>query len=114
MKGEPPPEWTKRPRAKDGLRERARELRLQGSTYDQIQMELGCSKSSISLWVRDLPRPSAQQSDPNVISLFLRRLDLLEVTRDRPTVRVSIQQGHAQEAQPSYDAKTPGTLTTVA
>ncbi|MET9378375.1 hypothetical protein ABZX98_30300 [Streptomyces sp. NPDC002992] len=57
VKGEPPPDWTKRPRAKDALRDRARELRLQGMTYDQIQLELGCSKSSISLWVRDLPKP---------------------------------------------------------
>ncbi|WP_329386760.1 hypothetical protein [Streptomyces sp. NBC_01716] len=43
--------------AKSDLRDRARELRLQGLTYDQIQLELGCSKSSISLWVRDLPKP---------------------------------------------------------
>ncbi|MFJ9537217.1 hypothetical protein ACIRPX_08190 [Streptomyces sp. NPDC101225] len=57
LEGEPPPEWTRRPNAKDDLRDRARELRLQGRTYDQIQVELGCSKSSISLWVRDLPRP---------------------------------------------------------
>ncbi|MFF0724694.1 hypothetical protein [Streptomyces sp. NPDC004134] len=57
LEGEPPPEWTKRPRAKDALRTRARELRRQGRTYDQIQLELGCSKSSISLWVRDLPKP---------------------------------------------------------
>ncbi|CUW29822.1 MULTISPECIES: terminase gpP N-terminus-related DNA-binding protein [Streptomyces] len=57
VKGEPPPEWTKRPRAKDDLRERARELRLQGWTYDRIEAELGCSRSSVSLWVRDLPRP---------------------------------------------------------
>ncbi|WP_159327021.1 terminase gpP N-terminus-related DNA-binding protein [Streptomyces tendae] len=57
LEGEPPPEWTKRPNAKDDVRERARELRLQGWTYDQIQVELGCSKSSISLWVRDLPKP---------------------------------------------------------
>ncbi|WP_430382672.1 hypothetical protein [Streptomyces sp. P10-4] len=57
VKGEPPPEWTKRPNAKDGLRERARELRLQGWTYDQIEAELGCSRSSVSLWVRDLPKP---------------------------------------------------------
>ncbi|MER5383916.1 hypothetical protein ABT040_27210 [Streptomyces sp. NPDC002688] len=55
--GEPPPEWTKRPNAKDDLRERARELRGQGWTYNEIQTELGCSKSSVSLWVRDLPRP---------------------------------------------------------
>ncbi|MGP3946060.1 hypothetical protein [Streptomyces sp. 6N106] len=57
LEGEPPPEWTKRPNAKDDLRARAREMRLQGMTYDRIQLELGCSKSSISLWVRDLPKP---------------------------------------------------------
>ncbi|WP_282702753.1 hypothetical protein [Streptomyces sp. CC219B] len=62
LEGEPPPEWTRRPNAKDGLRHRARELRLQGWTYDQIQVELGCSKSSISLWVRDLPKP--ERRDP--------------------------------------------------
>jgi hypothetical protein len=62
LEGEPPPEWTKRPNAKDDLRVKARELRLQGWTYDQIQVELGCSKSSISLWVRDLPKP--ERRDP--------------------------------------------------
>ena len=61
LEGEPPPEWTKRPNAKDDVRERARELRLQGWTYDQIQVELGCSKSSISLWVRDLPKPERRE-----------------------------------------------------
>ncbi|WP_371646979.1 hypothetical protein [Streptomyces mirabilis] len=55
--GEPPPEWTKRPNAKDDLRDRAREPRGQGWTYNEIQAELGCSKSSVSLWVRDLPHP---------------------------------------------------------
>ncbi|MEV4942955.1 hypothetical protein [Streptomyces zaomyceticus] len=62
LEGEPPPEWTKRPNAKDDLRYRARELRLQGMTYDRIQVELGCSKSSISLWVRDLPKPERKRS----------------------------------------------------
>ncbi|MFF9486832.1 hypothetical protein [Streptomyces sp. NPDC014676] len=62
LQGEPAPEWTKRPNAKDDLRDKARELRLQGWTYDQIQVELGCSKSSISLWVRDLPKP--ERRDP--------------------------------------------------
>jgi transposase len=57
VESEPPPEWTKRPRAKDDLRKRARELRTLGWTYGQIQAELGCSKSSVSLWVRDLPTP---------------------------------------------------------
>ncbi|MEU3979550.1 hypothetical protein AB0F77_05475 [Streptomyces sp. NPDC026672] len=57
VQGEPPPEWTRRPRAKDALRARARELRLQGWTYDRIEQELSCSRSTISLWVRDLPHP---------------------------------------------------------
>ncbi|MGW1492958.1 hypothetical protein [Streptomyces sp. NPDC002402] len=163
VKGEPPPEWTKRPNAKDDLRERARELRLRGMTYDQIQVELGCSKSSISLWVRDLPKPQPRytpeehralmnaglkrlrdahdeereavklaahqeignlsdrelfligvglywaegakdkpyrrcevlqfiNSDPNVIKLFLRWLELLGVTRERMHFRVSIHE----------------------
>ncbi|MFH8796363.1 hypothetical protein [Streptomyces sp. NPDC017941] len=163
LEGEPPPEWTKRPTAKDDLRAKARELRLQGLTYDQIQMELGCSKGSISLWVRDLPkperRPPAEQaklaarmrweheltmrdeerqrvktaaaaeigalsdrevflagvvlywaegakdksysrrerlafinSDPNVIALYLRWLDLLGVARERLRLRVSIHE----------------------
>ncbi|MFF1448758.1 hypothetical protein ACFVYF_11485 [Streptomyces sp. NPDC058274] len=63
LDGEPAPEWTKRPNAKDDLRDRARELRLQGWTYDRIQLELGCSKGSISLWVRDLPKP--ERRDPS-------------------------------------------------
>ncbi|MGW6736767.1 hypothetical protein [Streptomyces sp. NPDC055013] len=62
VKGEPPPEWTKRPNAKDDLKAKARELRLQGWTYDQIEAELGCSRSSVSLWVRDLPRPERKRS----------------------------------------------------
>lgn len=64
LQGEPPPDWTKRPNAKDDLRDRARELRLKGLTYDQIQVELGCSKSSISLWVRDLPKPDRTHRPP--------------------------------------------------
>ncbi|WP_435612072.1 hypothetical protein [Streptomyces sp. bgisy159] len=62
VKGEPPPEWTRRPNTKDDLRARARELRLQGWTYDRIEAELGCSRSSVSLWVRDLPRPERKRS----------------------------------------------------
>ncbi|MFB6436938.1 hypothetical protein ACFCVY_09155 [Streptomyces sp. NPDC056411] len=57
LEGEPPPEWTKRPNAKDDLRAKARELRREGRTYDQIVAELDVSKSSVSLWVRDLPKP---------------------------------------------------------
>ncbi|MFC5888661.1 helix-turn-helix domain-containing protein [Kitasatospora sp. CM 4170] len=48
-------------RAKTEQREAARRLRAQGRTYDEIQAELGVSKSSISLWVRDLPAPRPSQ-----------------------------------------------------
>jgi hypothetical protein len=57
LKGEPPPEWTRRPNAKDGLRAKARELRAEGLDYEEIAAEPRVSKSSVSLWVRDLPRP---------------------------------------------------------
>jgi transcriptional regulator with XRE-family HTH domain len=56
LKGTVPPETLFRPNAKDDLHRRARELRAQGWTYNEIAAELGVSKSSISLWVRDLPR----------------------------------------------------------
>ncbi|MDQ1046162.1 hypothetical protein [Streptomyces sp. V4I2] len=73
LEGEAPPEWTKRPNAKDDLRDKARELRLQGWTYDQIQVELGCSKSSISLWVRDLPTPERRKRTREEASAIAKR-----------------------------------------
>jgi hypothetical protein len=45
-------------RAKTEMRERARALRRAGRTYDEIVAELGVSKSSVSLWVRELPKPA--------------------------------------------------------
>jgi transposase len=63
LRGEPPPEWTRRPNAKDDLRTKARDLRLQGLDYAEIVALLGVSKSSVSLWVRDLPRPPRVAAD---------------------------------------------------
>lgn len=54
LKGTTPPDWTKRPRAKDDQREDARELRKTGLTYRQIAAELHVSLSSVCLWVRDI------------------------------------------------------------
>ncbi|MET7798933.1 hypothetical protein [Streptomyces decoyicus] len=71
LEGVPAPDWTRRPNAKDDLRERARALRKEGRTYDEIQLELGCSKSSISLWVRDLPKPPPRT--PQEASAIARR-----------------------------------------
>jgi len=57
LKGEPPPAWTRRPNAKDDLRAKARDLRARGLHYEEIVAVLGVAKSSVSLWVRDLPTP---------------------------------------------------------
>ena len=57
LRGVPPPDWTRRPNAKDELRAKARELRAQGLDYEEIAAALGVAKGSVSLWVRDLPRP---------------------------------------------------------
>jgi transcriptional regulator with XRE-family HTH domain len=56
LRGVPPAPWTRRPRAKDQLHAKARELRARGYTYVEVAAELGVSKSSVSLWTRDLPR----------------------------------------------------------
>lgn len=55
LRGTEPPEWTRRPRAKDDLRERAVELRRGGATVPEIAEALGVSKSSAYLWTRHLP-----------------------------------------------------------
>ena len=56
LRDEPPPQWTRRPNAKDDLRVKARQLRALGQDYEEIAATLGVAKSSVSLWVRDLPR----------------------------------------------------------
>ena len=57
LQGVPPPDWTRRPNAKDELRIKARRLRNLGRDYEEIAASLGVSKSSVSLWVRDIPTP---------------------------------------------------------
>lgn len=50
----PIPAWTRRPNAKDELKAAAIAMRQAGETYDEIRAALGVSKSSLSLWLRDL------------------------------------------------------------
>ena len=57
LAGEPPPEWTRRPNAKDDLHAKARRLREQGYDYNRIAAELGVSKGTVSAWVHDMPWP---------------------------------------------------------
>jgi transcriptional regulator with XRE-family HTH domain len=60
---------------------RARELRAEAWTLADIAAELGVSKSSVSLWVRDVdfvPNPRRRTRAPRVSSLHLRKLEEIE------------------------------------
>lgn len=83
LSGTDVPDGLRRPRAKDDLREQARQMRREGATYDQVATVLSVSKSSCSLWLRDLPHPEA---DPErAAEAQERRLDALRARarRDR-------------------------------
>lgn len=60
LKGVPPPAWTRRPGAKDDLRATAVAMRREGRSYREIQAEVGVSKSTLSLWLRDVPLTDEQ------------------------------------------------------
>lgn len=77
--------------AKDDLRERARELRLKGWTYDRIEAELGCSRSSVSLWVSDLPRPRRRRTSEKAAAIARRGWEARLRVRER-------EREHAKEA----------------
>lgn len=55
LRGVPPPEWTRRPTAKDDLHARALELRGQGWSVNDIALELGVARSTAWQWVKHLP-----------------------------------------------------------
>jgi hypothetical protein len=74
LKGVPPPEWTRRPNAKDELRDRAIELRKQGLSYREIRDELHVSKSSLSLWLKEVVLTDEQEE---------RLIDLQRISRTR-------------------------------
>lgn len=58
----PPPAWTKRPNAKDDLRARAIALREAGKSYREISDVVPVSKSTLSLWLRDIPLTEEQRA----------------------------------------------------
>ncbi|SCL37361.1 helix-turn-helix domain-containing protein [Micromonospora aurantiaca (nom. illeg.)] len=55
LRGVPPPEWTRRPRARDDTRAEALRLRAAGRSVNQIAAQLGVAKSTAYQWVRHLP-----------------------------------------------------------
>ena len=61
LKDVPPPEWTKRPNAKDDLREIAVAMRRDGKSYREIAEVVPVSKSTLSLWLRHVELTDAQR-----------------------------------------------------
>jgi transcriptional regulator with XRE-family HTH domain len=61
LKDVPAPAWTRRPRARDDLREIAVAMREEGRSYREIRDVVGVSKSTLSLWLRDVPLSEEQQ-----------------------------------------------------
>lgn len=61
LQGVPAPEWIRRPRAKDDLRKTAVAMRREGRSYREIQAVVGVAKSTLSLWLRDVPLSEDQQ-----------------------------------------------------
>jgi hypothetical protein len=61
LQGVPAPAWTRRPTAKDDLRATAVAMREEGRSYREIQAQVGVSKSTLSLWLRDVPLTEEQQ-----------------------------------------------------
>jgi hypothetical protein len=62
-------------------RERARELRAQAWTLQDIATELGVAKASVSVWVRDVdftPNPRRRTRPPRASSLHTRKLAEIE------------------------------------
>lgn len=62
LKDVPAPEWTKRPNAKDDLREIAIAMRKEGKSYREIQEFVAVSTSTLSLWLRDVLVDDAARS----------------------------------------------------
>jgi transposase-like protein len=56
LRGVPPPQWTRRPRAKDELRAEAVRLRAEGCSVNEIAARLGVAKSTAYQWVGHLPQ----------------------------------------------------------
>jgi transcriptional regulator with XRE-family HTH domain len=87
LRGIEPPEWTRRPRAKDDLRREAVELREKGWSVNDLAERLGVAKSTAWAWVRHIPldRDSerARQKQAHAAVMNAGRWDAKRQERDR-------------------------------
>lgn len=89
LQGVPAPAWTRRPRAKDDLRETAVAMRREGRSYREIREVVGVSKSTLSLWLRDVPLTEDQR-------VALARRSPAGATRRARAIRASAAQRRAR------------------
>ena len=87
----PPPEWTKRPNAKDDLRSQAVELRKKGWSYREIREVVPVSKSSLSLWLADVVLTDEQRARLQDLSCLgqtkaARTIQTRRIARQRSTM----------------------------
>lgn len=85
LSGLPAPDWTRRPRAKDELHEEAIRLRKTGLSYREIAEQLGVSKSSLSLWLRNIPLSKVHQRllNARTADAYARRAATMRLRTDR-------------------------------
>jgi transposase-like protein len=99
LRGVPPPEWTRRPNAKDDLRIQALELREQGWSVNDLAAKLGVAKSTAYAWVKHIPLDAdtvrARQKQEHAALMNAGRWD--EQRRERDRRRAEIHAGAAAE-----------------
>jgi hypothetical protein len=105
LRGIPAPEWTKRPRAKGHLRRRAVELRREGRSYREIESVLGVSRSSLSLWLKEIPlteehRAALADRKRGAVVRRAAAIRAASRARDRRLVQEAVAQiGHVTEGE---------------
>lgn len=88
LRGIEPPEWTRRPNAKDDLRAEAIELRKQGWSVNDLAVRLGVAKSTAHLWVKHIPLdPNSERAREKQPGRRLDRLTFINSDPRRPTGR---------------------------
>src|SRR3954447_14328952 len=87
LRGIEPPDWTRRPNAKDGLRREAVELGKQGWSVNDLAERLGVAKSTAWSWVRHIPldpnSDRARQKQEHAAVMIAGRWDAHRAERDR-------------------------------
>jgi predicted transcriptional regulator len=99
LRGTPPPEWTRRPRAKDDLHAEARKLRTEGMGYNEIAAQLGVSKSTVSAWVHDLPALTQEQRHKNAVVAQQRFRERERAYRDDMRAVAASEIGHLSDRE---------------